>query len=500
MSERYEHADEDQRALLARVAREAMVEYGLEPEFPARAMAEAGALPDPWPEGEEAADLRGLLWCSIDNDDSRDLDQLSVAEGEVDGGTRILVAIADVSATVAPGSAIDAHAGVNTTSVYTPARIFPMLPERLSTGVTSLNPGEDRLAVVVGMTVDAGGAVVAEDVRRALVHNHAQLAYPSVGAWLEGIGPEPAALAAVPGLAENVRVQHAVAQRLRARRHEQGALQFETLEVHARFDGDTVSGLAVDPRDRAKELIEDFMIAANGVVARYLAGRRFPVLRRVVREPERWPRIVELADAHGFVLPEEPDAPSLNAFLLERRDADPERFPDLSLAIIKLLGSGVYEAARPGEPVDGHFGLAVRDYAHSTAPNRRYPDLITQRLVKAALGGERAPYSPDHLAELADHCTRQEDQAQKVERRVRKSAAACFLAERLGESFDGFITGASPKGTWVRLIEPPVEGRVVEGEEELDVGDAVRVRLVSADPERGFIDFAVISRPAAGVH
>ena len=492
MSQHVDEHPDDQRALLARVAREAMTEYGLEPEFPARAIAEAKKLDDLPPDGDGADDLRGLLWCSIDNDDSRDLDQLSVAEGEVDGGTRILVAIADVSGTVAPGSAIDAHAGVNTTSVYTPARIFPMLPDRLSTGLTSLNPAEDRLAIVVGMTVDAEGAVVAEDVRRALVHNHAQLAYPSVGAWLENIGPLPDALAAVPGLADNVRLQHTVAQRLRARRHEQGALQLETLEVHARFDGDTVSGLAVDPRDRAKELIEDFMIAANGVVARYLAGAGFPVLRRVVHEPERWPRIVELADAHGFILPEEPDAPSLNAFLLEQRDADPERFPDLSLAIIKLLGSGVYEATKPGEPIDGHFGLAVLHYAHSTAPNRRYPDLLTQRLVKAALDGERSPYSGDRLVELADHCTRQEDQAQKVERRVRKSAAACFLVERIGDEFDGFVTGASPKGTWVRLIEPPVEGRAVEGEGELDVGDAVRVRLVGADPERGHIDFAVI--------
>ena len=492
MSQHVDEHPDDQRALLVRVAREAMTEYGLEPEFPARAIAEANKLDDLPPDGDGADDLRGLLWCSIDNDDSRDLDQLTVAEGEVDGGTRILVAIADVSGTVAPGSAIDAHAGVNTTSVYTPARIFPMLPDRLSTGLTSLNPDEDRLAIVVGMTVDAEGAVVAEDVRRALVHNHAQLAYPSVGAWLEDIGPLPDALAAVPGLADNVRLQHTVAQRLRARRHEQGALQLETLEVHARFDGDTVSGLAVDPRDRAKELIEDFMIAANGVVARYLAGAGFPVLRRVVHEPERWPRIVELADAHGFILPEEPDAPSLNAFLLEQRDADPERFPDLSLAIIKLLGSGVYEATRPGEPIDGHFGLAVLHYAHSTAPNRRYPDLLTQRLVKAALDGEKSPYSGDRLVELADHCTRQEDQAQKVERRVRKSAAACFLVERIGDEFDGFVTGASPKGTWVRLIEPPVEGRAVEGEGELDVGDAVRVRLVGADPERGHIDFAVI--------
>jgi exoribonuclease-2 len=303
----------------------------------------------------------------------------------------------------------------------------------------------------------------------------------------------PPALAAVPGLAENLRLQHAVAQRLRARRREQGALQLETLEVKARFDGGAVSGLVVEPRDRAKELIEDFMIAANGVVARYLAGRRFPVVRRVVREPERWQRIVELADRHGFLLPEEPDAPSLNAFLEEERENDPERYPDLSLAIVKLLGSGEYEATQPGEPIDGHFGLAVTHYAHSTAPNRRYPDLITQRLVTAALAGARSPYSGERLAELAAHCTHQEDQAQKVERRVRKSAAACFLVERIGDEFGGFVTGASPKGTWVRVIEPPVEGRVVEGADELDVGDAVRVRLVDADPERGFIDLAVLS-------
>ena len=411
----------------------------------------------------------------------------------MDGGVRILVAIADVSATVAPGSAIDAHAGVNTTSVYTPARIFPMLPDRLSTDLTSLNPGEDRLAVVVGMTVDAGGAVVAEDVRRALVRNHAKLAYPSVGAWLQDEGDMPPALAAVPGLAENLRLQHAAARCLRAHRRDQGALDLETLEVKARFDGGTVSGLVVEPRDRAKELIEDCMIAANGVVARFLAGRGFPVLRRVVREPERWPRIVELADAHGFILPEDPDAPSLNAFLAERREADPERFPDLSLAIVKLLGSGEYEATQPGEPIDGHFGLAVTHYAHSTAPNRRYPDLLTQRLVKAALNGAPVPYSGEHLEELAAHCTRQEDQAQKVERRVRKSAAACFLVERIGDEFAGFVTGASPKGTWVRLLDPPVEGRVVEGTDDLDVGDAVRVRLVDADPARGFIDLAALS-------
>lgn len=375
---------DEHRDLLARVARDAMIEYGLEPEFPPPALTEAGALADVSPDGKGAADLRELLWCSIDNDDSLDLDQLTVAEGEVDGGTRILVAIADVSATVSPGSAIDAHAGVNTTSVYTPGRIFPMLPERLSTDLTSLNPGRDRLAVVVDLTVDAGGAVVAESVRHGLVRNHAKLAYPSVGAWLQGEGDLPPALAAVSGLAENVRLQHVVAQRLRARRHEQGALEFETLEVRARFDGGAVSGLAVEPRDRAKELIEDFMIAANGVVARYLAGKSFPVLRRVVHEPERWLRIVDLADTQGYVLPEQPDAPSLNAFLAERRAADPERFPDLSLAIIKLLGSGEYEATQPGEPIDGHFGSPS-----DTTPTPRPPTAGTRTCSRSAWSRRR---------------------------------------------------------------------------------------------------------------
>ncbi len=451
---------EDQRALLVRVAREAMTEYGLEPEFPAKAMAEAGALEGRPPDGASIDDLRTLLWCSIDNDDSRDLDQLTVAEGEVDGGTRILVAIADVSATVEPGSAIDAHAGVNTTSVYTPARIFPMLPERLSTDLTSLNPGEDRPAVVVGMTVDDEGAVVAEDVRRALVHNHAQLAYPSVGAWLEKLGPMPPALAAVPGLAENVRLQHTVAQRLRARRHEQGALQLQTLEVDAVFDGDIVSGLVVDPRDRAKELIEDFMIAANGVVARHLAGTGYPVLRRVVHEPERWPRIVELADAHGFVLPEEPDAPSLNAFLLEQSEADPERFPDLSLAIIKLLGSGVYEATRPGRA--HRRPLRPRRDAlralHGAQPPLPGPDHPAPGQGGAAPAAA-SPYSADRLASSPTTA-----RARKTRRR--RSSGACASRpppasswSAVGDEFDGFITGASPKGTWVRLIDPPVEGR-----------------------------------------
>ena len=483
--------DQDQRALLLRVARAAMLEHGLDPDFPPAALAEADALPDGLTGHDGARDLRGLLWCSIDNDDSLDLDQLTVAEPLADGRVKVLVAVADVSAAVVPGSALDDYAVTNTTSVYTPPRTFPMLPDRLSTDLTSLNAGEDRLAMVVETTVDESGAVTDESVFRALVRSRAKLAYNAVGAWLENDGELPATAAAVEGLAENLRLQDRAAQLLRVRRQEQGALELETIEVRARFDGDTVSGLTAERRNSAKELIEDFMIAANGAVARFLEGRRSPVVRRVVRSPERWQRIVDLAAPLGTELPAEPDAAALNAFLHERHAADPDRFPDLSLAVIKLLGRGEYAVTFPGQGVDGHFGLAVAEYAHSTAPNRRYPDLLTQRLLKAALAGDPPPYTREHLEELAAHCTEQENNVQKVERTVRKAAAACYLADRLGDEFDGVVTGASPKGTWVRSFDPPVEGRVVEGADDLDVGDRVRVRLLEVDPERGYIDFAV---------
>lgn len=484
-------AEKEQRALLLRVAREAMVEWGLEPDLPPEALAEADALQPPPSADGDVPDLRNLLWCSIDNDDSLDLDQLTVAEALGDGRVRIMVAVADVSGSVPPGSAIDRHAGVNTTTVYTPAQNFLMLPARLCNDLTSLNASEDRAAMLVEMTVDESGAVSDERVYRALVHNQAKLAYNGVGPWLEGHGPLPETAAAVAGLADNLRLQDQAAQRLKARRHEHGALDLETIEVNALFTGDTVSGLSADRRNRAKELIEDFMIAANGTVARFLEARQLPVMRRVVRSPERWQRIVTLAASLGSELPSEPDAASLNAFLVERRAADPERFPDLSLSVIKLLGSGEYAVSLPGQEASGHFGLAVGEYTHSTAPNRRYPDLITQRLLKAALGETKPPYAPEELIALATHCTDQEDAVQKVERRVRKSAAACYLVDRVGDEFEGIVTGASPKGTWVRAFDPPVEGRIVEGEDDLDVGDRVRVMLVGADPERGYIDFAV---------
>ena len=484
-----------QRALLLRVARQAMIARGLEPDFPAAALAEAQQIEAPSaPFGADVRDLRDLVWCSIDNDDSRDLDQLTVAAPASDGHIRIMVAIADVSASVTLGSAVDSHASTNTTSVYTVPRIFPMLPERLSTDLTSLGQGEDRLAIVVESVVGDGGSPGESSVYRAVVRNQAKLAYSSVGAWLEGRGDMPPAIGTVHGLAENLELQDQAAQHLKAQREERGALELETLEVRARFEGDEISGLVAEERNRAKEIIEDFMIASNGAIARFLTERRFPVMRRVVRSPERWQRIVDIATQYGDALPPQPDASALHDFLVRRRAADPLRFPDLSLSVIKLLGRGEYEASFPGHEVPGHFGLAVTDYTHSTAPNRRYPDLVTQRLVKSALAGQQVPYDRSALEELAAHCTQKEDDAEKVERLLRKAAAASLLGNRIGDEFDGVVTGASPKGTWARIFDPPVEGRVEQGAAGLDVGDRVRVKLVHTDPERGFIDFARISR------
>jgi len=481
----------EQRGLLLRVARRAMLERGLAPDFPTAVTAELNRLVLPtFSQASGPRDLRNLPWCSIDNDDSRDLDQLTVAESLPGSVVRIFIAIADVSSLVAPGSALDHHAATNTTSVYTPPRNFPMLPDRLSTDLTSLVEAEDRLAVVTEVLVDAQGSCGAADVYAARVRNQAKLAYNAVGAWLAGEGPLPSAAGRASGLAENLRLQDEVAQRLKALRHAQGALELETVNVRTLFEGEAVSQLVEDPRNRAKQLIEDFMIAANGAIARFLSGRGFPVMRRVVRSPERWQRIVEMAREQGERLPGEADSKALNEFLLKRRAADPLRFPDLSLSIIKLLGRGEYVASFPGESVTGHFGLAVSDYTHSTAPNRRYPDLITQRMIKATLTGSAVPYPREQLAALAAHCTEMEDAAQKVERLVRKAAAACLLSSRIGQEFEGIVTGASPKGTWVRIFDPPTEGRVERGEAGLDVGDRVRVRLIHTDPERGFIDFA----------
>jgi exoribonuclease-2 len=476
---------------LQALAHAAMLSRGLQPDFPAAAIEELDAIAHAAPSpADNVRDLRALLWASIDNDESRDLDQLSVAAPAPGGAVKILVAIADVDELVKKGSAIDAHAQANTTSVYTAAGIFPMLPEKLSTDLTSLAQGAERRALIVELVVAADGAVTAADIYAAVVVNRAKLAYNSVAAWLEGTSPAPSALAAVPGLDEQLRTQDRAAQALRSVRRAHGALRLETTEVRPVFEKDALTDFVPEEKNRAKELIEDFMIAANGATARYLEQKGLPSLRRVLRTPKHWDRIVALAAESGERLPATPDAAALDAFLAKRRTADPARFADLSLAVVKLLGSGEYALQAAGQTTEGHFGLAVRDYTHSTAPNRRFPDLITQRLLKAALAGQAAPYSGDELAALARHCTEQEDNAAKVERQVRKSAAALLLSTRIGMQFNGLVTGASDKGTWVRISGPIAEGRIVRGFEGLEVGNQVTVELLHVDVARGFIDFA----------
>jgi VacB/RNase II family 3'-5' exoribonuclease len=482
--------DKQHRAILRRIARRAMIERGLLPDFSAEALTElAGIQASSATNDEQIRDLRNLLWASIDNDDSRDLDQLTVAEAMPGDQVKVLVAIADVDSTVRNGSAIDGHARHNTTSVYTAAMIFPMLPDKLSTNLTSLNFDEDRAVMVIEMVIGPDGSLQASDIYRARVRNHAKLAYNSVAAWLEGKGSVPDAVAAVNGLDENLRMQDRVAQRMKNLRHLHGALSLQTVETKPLFDGNEIRELEVEQKNRATEIIEDFMIAANGVTARYLSSRRFPSLRRVVRTPKRWDRIVDLAGERGFTLPRDPAPAALEEFLTKEKADDPLRFPDLSLSVIKLMGPGEYVAESPGETAPGHFGLAVGDYAHSTAPNRRYPDLIAQRLLKAAMGQQPIPYERGDLEALGEHCTKQENAAKKVERQVGKSAAAMLLETRIGEQFDAIVTGAAPKGTWARLFSPPVEGRVVHGFEGIDVGQKIRVQLIHTDAEQGFIDF-----------
>ena len=496
------------RSILQSIAHRAMLERGLLPDFSSAALAELEQLPrSATLDSNTIHDRRNLLWASIDNDDSRDLDQLTVAEALPAGRVKILVAIADVDSSVKNGSAIDEHARHNTTSVYTAAEIFPMLPEKLSTDITSLNLDQDRLAIIVEMVVSANGTLEDSKVYKAWVRNHAKLAYNSVAAWLERKGDIPEEIAAVQGLAENLQLQDRVAQSMKKLRHLHGALSLETIEAKPVFDGDQIRALEIEEKNRSKEIIEDFMIAANGVTARYLSARGYPSIRRVVRTPKRWERIVEIAGDHRYELPANPDSKALEEFLIHEKAADVLRFPDLSLAVIKLLGNGEYVAElpdpvlEPGLPqgnVPGHFGLIVKDYALSTAPNRRYPDLLTQRLLKAALDGKPAPYSKEELDVLAAHCTEAEDAANKVERQVEKSAAALLLESRIGEQFDSIVTGASEKGTWVRLLNIPVEGKLVDGFEGLDVGERVRVRLVDTNVERGYIDFKKVNSSRHG--
>jgi exoribonuclease-2 len=474
---------------LTSISRQVMIDRGLLADFSPQVRRELRRLKSPLDAEEgDVKDLRKLPWCSIDNDDSRDIDQLTASEKVSRDVHRILVAVADVDAVVKKGTAVDLHAKHNTTTVYCPTVTFTMIPEALCYDVTSLNEGEDRLAVVIDMEVGPKGRIRRESVYRAWVRNKAQLAYPEVGAWLEGqtLPPEKVRL---HGLEQQLRIQDRMAQRLRWHRHLAGALDLETIEPKAVITGGRLVDLTVERKNRAHELIENFMIAANGVTARYLQEVKFPVFRRVVRSPERWSRIVALAKDLGETLPPEASSKALEAFLQRRREADPLRFPDLSLTVVKLMGRGEYVAQLAGQYSVGHFGLAVKDYAHSTAPNRRYPDVITQRLLKAALAGRPIPYANDELQRLADHCTEREDDANKVERQSYKSAAAKLLLPHVGKRFDGVITGASDKGTWVRLFHPPVEGRMTRGFKGLDVGDVVRVKLTEVDVERGFIDF-----------
>lgn len=480
----------DHRTILYHIARQAMLEQNLLPDFSTEALAELEKLQIPEAtEAESVRDMRNLLWCSIDNEDSRDLDQLTVAETLPNDQVKILVAVADVDSLIKSGSAIDEHARRNTTSIYTPAKIFPMLPEKVSTDLTSLNPNEDRLAIVVEMIVAKDGSLRDSNIQQAWVHSHAKLAYNSVAAWLENNGAIPQTISVINELAENLMLQDKVAQNMKRFRQMYGALSLQTIQAKPIFDGDNVTDLEADEKNRTKEIIENFMISANGATARYLSAKKFPSIRRVVRIPKRWDRIVQIAAEQKYDLPDTPDPKALEEFLLEEKSTDPERFPDISLAVIKLLGSGEYTIELPGENPTGHFGLAVKDYTHSTAPNRRYPDLLTQRLLKAAFYNKPSPYSNEELDNLAIHCTETEDKVKKIERRVEKSAAALLLESRIGEQFDAIVTGASEKGTWVRLFKIPVEGKVIHGYEGLDVGERTRVQLISVDVERGYIDF-----------
>ncbi len=478
---------------LRQIARAAVADAGFEPDVPAEvareleeaARAGARAADDPG-----VRDLRALLWSSIDNKESRDLDQVEYVE-RIEGGYRVLVGIADVDAFVPKGSAVDRHAAVNTVSVYTPARVFSMLPERLSTDLTSLVEGEDRLAVVMELSVADGGDVRSEQVYRALVHNRAKLDYDSAGAWLEGRAPAPAPVKNVEGLEAQIRLQDEVARALHELRRRCGALELEREELVPVVDEHgRVVRLEDRRHNRAQVIIESLMVAANTAMAELLESKGVPSLRRVVRAPERWPRMVETAAAVGYELPPEPDPRALSDFMSRRREADPAGYAELSLAILKLMGPGDYMVEAPGLEQDGHFGLAVHDYTHSTAPNRRFPDLVTQRCLKAASAEAPAPYTREELEAIAERCNLMESAARKVERRMRKVAAASLLGARVGETFDAVVTGVKDKGTFARLLRPQADGRVVRGWRGLDVGDRVRVRLLSTDPERGFIDFA----------
>ena len=470
-----------------------MADNGLEPNFPADALDELKKLEksnNEIPSRSGIADLRDLLWSSIDNEASRDLDQIEYAEQLDNGDIRILVGIADVDHLVKKDSAIDQHAAQNTVTIYTETEIFPMLPTELSTGLTSLNENEDRLAIVIELVMNANGDVPGNNVYRALVRNRAKLDYESIGDWLDEGGAIPEKVRSTPGLKEQILLQQTAAERLHKFRLEKGALEFESIESSAVIENGEVRDLKAIRPNSARKLIENFMIAANVEMAEFLDAHGFASIRRIVKTPEHWEGIREIAEKLGTQLPDEPDGRALAEFLVSRRQADPLHFPDLSLSIIKLIGSGEYVVQQPGEQGDGHFGLGVRDYAHSTAPNRRYPDIVVQRLVKAAIKGEPQPYSIDELDAIAEHCNVQERAARKVERKMRKIVAATVMKHRVGETFDAVVTGVTNHGTYARILRPPVDGRIVRGENGLKLGQKLDVKLISADPRTGFIDFA----------
>jgi len=477
---------------LVSAAHASMIEHGFQPEFPAGTdaqLAEIEAHPGP-PAIPGLQDLSGLLWSSIDNDTSRDLDQIEWAEQLADGRIRVLVGVADVDVCVPLGSVIDGHARSETTSVYTGVKVFPMLPVELSEGITSLNENQDRVAHVIEYCVDSTGTTSDGKVYAALVRNRAQLAYNAVGAWLDGSGPAPAKVAASAELAAQLKLQDAAAQRMVGGRFQHGALDLETIETRPELKGDQPVDIVSQQKNRATSLIEEFMVAANGVAARTFEDAGVASIRRIVRTPKRWDRIVEVAQGLGTTLPAAPDSKALNDFLLAQKQKDPDHFPDLSLAVIKLMGPGEYVLVKPNEPSPGHFGLAVQDYTHSTAPNRRFPDIVTQRLMKALLAKAPAPYTEDDLNAIAQRCTLMEDASRKVERDMQKRIAAVVLHPRIGQSFPAIVTGVNQYGTFVRTLNPHVDGMLVRGGKGLDVGDKVTVKLISTDPQRGFIDFA----------
>lgn len=478
---------------LTELAKKALLERNFLIDFSAEEQNEVNKAPSTPPIKPSTRDARKLLWFSVDNDDSKDLDQLTYAEELSSGRFKIYIAVAEVDHLVPKNSILDRHAGQNTVSIYTPTKVFPMLPLGFSTNLTSLNESVDRAANVVEVEVNSDGSLGGYQIYPALVYNYAKLAYKSVSDWLDGNGAMPASIAKVPGMEEQVRLQDKIAHYLKKYRHENGALTLDTVETETILNNQQIVDIKAALKNRGRDLIEDFMIAANTSTARYLKSRELPSFRRIVRTPKRWDRIVEIAREKGESLPDEPDSKALDLFLTRQRLKDPAHFPDLSLTVIKLLGNGEYIVESVSDAPVGHFGLALKDYTHSTAPNRRYPDLITQRILNAAIKEISSPYELNELIKLAQHCTEREDEAEKVERKMRKSAAIVLLSSKFDETFDAIVTGASNKGTWVRIFHPPAEGKLVQGYQNKDVGDRLQVKLVSLDIEKGFIDFAKVN-------